>query len=230
MPRTLSPQQAGETVKLDYLSSLFIALGFSLALLEAIVHVQNDMYITVASLIFAVMTVGSLILHGALCGGNELAHDFGLGNAVRLLTFLFGIVGVYITQVIIIVFVRPMSTAFSSVADSTAFYVSASMGEEMFFRYFLQTWIQQFINIAIKSYSYILIKVLGYAANYLSVSGAFMLYHIAVYGTSIQGLAAVFASSLILCIALGVTKRICVTQAIHGWVDVMAAVASVLKV
>jgi len=198
---------------LDPISTLLITIQILIDGYMAVRYIQTDMYVTMTSIVFILLTIAGLALHQAMCGGIKFSTVLSTREFADVLQgTLIGVITVAIAQVIAFQ-LTPSTVSWITVIERKAFYFSAAISEETFFRFYLQTKLQQILPK--NWFSVVLIAFL--------VSSTFTTWHLGVYANSIASLTAVFFSSLALCFIYAWKKRVSITQLIHAWVNFFAS-------
>lgn len=97
-----------------------------------------------------------------------------------------------------------------------AFYICVAVSEEFFFRFFTYSIIRKIFEDQT--------VIPGFLISNLGTSFIFMVFHLAVYGASMNTvLITVFLSSVVFCFVYEYTKRITATLVIHVFVNAMAS-------
>jgi len=190
-----------------------VLIGGSLA----VKYASTDMYISVAQLIYLSFTGVSLGMFAAFNGGLKFDTSFNIARDwLRLLLIVvLGVISIAAAQAAI-AYSLPLIIA-ASTLDRKLFYLVAGASEEMWFRYFVQTRVELSLG-ALKIPFWMM-----YPLTWAAVTSLFVAYHFTVYGALLQGLLAVMAGSIVLSIVYSHTKRVSICQAIHMWVNFLAA-------
>ena len=179
----------------------------------AVKYSTTDMYVSIVNIIFIALTVTGLLLHQVFCGGIKVDKRLvPAENTAIMLSSAVGLVAVFLLQTI--VFKAQTAIMLATIFEATLFYFTAGVSEETFFRYYIQTKVEQ-------STAY-----LAFFSAILSIfttSLLFMVYHFGVYATQPYALMAVFVSSLVLCIFYHYTKRLSVVILIHCLANLSAS-------
>jgi len=161
--------------------------------------------------VFICLALIGLMLHHVFCGGIKFdTHLIGPEIQQILLFSVAGFFFVLITQTIIFQ-LQPIGTIFLTTAlETKLFYLTAGVSEELFFRYYIQTKVEQSLPF-IKPLSIFVASLL------------FTVYHFTVYGTNIYILYAVFFSSLVLGAIYYFSKRLSVPMLVHIMANLFAS-------
>jgi len=204
-------QRTGQDYKLDPFVAIFVSLQILISSYLAVKYSETNPYISLVSVIFIVLTLSGLILHHFFAGGVKLTGMF-ISPAHRQRVLLMGAVGfffVLMAQTMVVKFV-PSTIILATLLEAKLFYYTAAVSEETFFRYYLQTKVEQVSPFFASAIAIILTSL------------SFMTYHFGVYGVSIIALYAVFISSLILGVMYWLSKRLSVPMIIHVLVNFFA--------
>jgi len=199
--------------QVDPIVAVLISLQILINSYLAVKYSTTDMYVSIVNIIFISLTVSGLILHQVFCGGIKV--DMRLvpaENTAIMLSSAVGLIAVFLFQTI--VFRAQGAIVLATIFEAQLFYYTASSSEETFFRYYIQTKLEQ-------STAY-----LAFFSALLSIgttSLLFTCYHFGVYATQPYALVAVFLSSLVLCIFYRYTKRLSVAMLIHALANLSAS-------
>jgi len=179
----------------------------------AVKYSRTDMYVSIVNIIFISLTVTGLVLHQVFCGGIKVDKRLvPAENTAIMLASAVGLITVFLLQTI--VFKAQGAIALTTVWEAQMFYFTAGVAEETFFRYYIQTKLEQ---------STAVLAIFSAILSIGTTSLLFMVYHFGVYATLPYALVAVFVSSLTLCIFYRYTKRLSVAQLIHCLANLSAS-------
>jgi len=198
---------------LDSLSLSLITFQILVSTFLAVRYVNSHPYTSLVSLMYVILTISGLTLHHFFCGGVKLDKTLvkrELNNI--LLGVSLGFVLILLLQTLIFQAQTVGVFALATVLEAKLFYMCAGISEETFFRYYIQTKIEQSLpRIFISALSAVIVT-----------SVLFTTYHFMVYRTELYALIAVFVSSLVLSTLYNQTKRLSVPMLIHSLVNLVA--------
>ena len=203
--------RASQVYTLDPLVAILITFQILVNFYLAVRYSTIDPYIAIVNVVFIAMTITGLILHHAFCGGIKVDKQLIPKELSQILTVSsLGFLIVLVTQTIIFRS-QTSAIAFVSMVEASLFYSTAGVAEPTFFRYYVQTKVEQSLPI------------FGGVVSIVATSILFTTYHFGVYGTQLLALYAVFLGSLVLGATYTVTKRLSVPMIIHVAVNLAAS-------
>jgi len=206
----LARMRGGQQYQLDLLVLIFLTFSVLINSYLSVKYAESNIYISVVNLLFICLALAGLMLHQVFCGGIKFDARMLPASIQQITVFsAVGFLFLLVTQTLIFK-IQPSTVALSTIPETKLFYVTAAVSEELFFRYYIQTKLEQSLPY---------IKTLSIPVTSL----LFTVYHFAVYGTNIYLLYAVFFSSLILCSIYYLTKRLSVPIIVHMLANLIAA-------
>ena len=196
--------------QIDPLVLIFLTFSVLVNAYLSVKYAESNMYVSVVNLIFICLALMGLMLHQAFCGGIKFDATLLPVSTQQILIFsAVGFFFVLITQTIIFQ-IQPATIVLATAFETKLFYLTAAVSEELFFRYYIQTKIEQ-------SLPYLKMLCIPVA------SLLFTVYHFTIYGANVYALYAVFFSAIILGSIYYVTKRLSVPMIVHILVNFVAS-------
>lgn len=198
----------------QYSTDLLVVILLTFSVLAntflAVKYATTDIYVSVVNIVFICLSLLGLMLHQVFCGGVKYAPTIPTFQSQIIISFVaVGFFLVLIAQTVVFQFTSG-SIVLATFLENKIFYITAGVSEELFFRYYIQTKIEQSLPV---------LKPLCIpVASFL-----FYVYHIPVYGSNVYALYAVFVSSVVLGSVYYLSKRISVPMIIHVLVNLVAS-------
>jgi membrane protease YdiL (CAAX protease family) len=168
-------------------------------------YATSSPYTALISIAYLTLTITGLSMHHFFCGGIKFDKTLVAKELSQLFLYVIsGFLFVLVFQTIIFKATAGV-IALNTLFETGLFYTSAAISEESFFRYYIQTKLEQSLRI---SFFNTIIAI-------LLTSTLFTVFHFVVYRTMLYALFAVFASSIVLCITYAYGKRLTVPMLIH---------------
>ena len=206
----LARVKGGQLYRIDSLVLVFFTFSILVNSYLAVKYARTNMYVAVVNMLFICLSLSGLLLHHVFCGGIKFdAHLAGLETRQILMFTISGFFFLILAQTLVFQ-LQPGAVVLASLIETKLFYMTAGVAEETFFRYYIQTKVEQSLPY---------LKMLSIFVTSL----LFTTYHFAVYGTNVYILYAVFFSSIVLGAIYFLSKRLSVPMMVHCLVNFAAS-------
>jgi len=194
-----------QNYQIDSISLSLITLQILVSFWLATQYATSSPYTALVSVIYVTLTITGLSMHHFFCGGVKFDKTLIAKEISQLFLYIIsGFLFVLVFQTIIFKTQTAGVIALNTFIDTTLFYACAAISEESFFRFYIQTKLEQSLPGFFGTFTAILLTSMLFTA-----------FHFMVYRTALFALLAVFASSIVLCITYAYSKRLTVPMLIH---------------
>lgn len=202
--------------QLDAISIYLIIFNVLLStyLVTVAVNIQA-MDIAFKSVLMLLLTITGLIGFVAIQGRFPTVDKSLTADEISKI-LASSVIGLALVSILQILAIRSYQFIYGSVTDvmtQKLLLTNIAIGEEVFFRFFLQ-------SVITKQTGFILPQTEAIFAGSIATSLVFTVYHYVYYGMA-GILAAVFLSSIVLCLVYAITRRLSVVMLVHILVNLM---------